>query len=198
MQERGLARDQSGRRLRVKPHVTGDLATIGQGRCRFSRRQGAWAHRAGATLRPLFGPDTAVVSTQNGPWFISRAMAVSSKTCDSSVSIPVAWIASSTSRGAVVGSLAYFRDQHRRARSDQAHGREQDQLRRAGRTKSDRARKIAEPLIARGFRVRSTSGSVTRSGSSCSRTCVQPDQRADARDARGARARSGRSSVVRR
>jgi 2-dehydropantoate 2-reductase len=71
MQERGLrvisAEDGD---FEVRPQTTGDLSSIGQADVVFL---GVKAHALTAlapSLKPLFGPDTFVVSTQNGiPWW---------------------------------------------------------------------------------------------------------------------------------
>jgi len=111
------------------------------------------AHRLAPTLRPLFGPAPAVVSTQNGiPWWYFQGYGGELEKPATRARRSRWVIASSIEPRRVVGSLAVFRDQHRRARSDQAHGREQDQLRRAGRHQVRPREEIAEPLIAAGFR----------------------------------------------
>src|SRR4051794_4098711 len=70
MQERGLRVISPDGDFEVRPQATGDLATIGQADAIFL---GVKAHGLTAlapSLRPLFGPDTVVVSTQNGiPWW---------------------------------------------------------------------------------------------------------------------------------
>ena len=80
MQQRGLRVISPDGDFEVKPQVTGDLATIGQADVIVL---GVKAHGLTAlapSLRPLFGPDTAVVSTQNGiPCGTSRGTTGSSK-----------------------------------------------------------------------------------------------------------------------
>ena len=70
MQTRGLRVTSAEGDFEVRPQVTGDLATIGKADVVFL---GVKAHGLTALappLRPLFGPDTLVVSTQNGiPWW---------------------------------------------------------------------------------------------------------------------------------
>ncbi len=70
MQTRGLRVTSAEGDFEVRPHVTGDLTTIGKADVVFL---GVKAHGLTAlapTLAPLFGPDTSVVSTQNGiPWW---------------------------------------------------------------------------------------------------------------------------------
>jgi len=70
MQTRGLRVTSAEGDFEVRPQVTGDLATIGTADVVFL---GVKAHGLTAlapTLAPLLGPDTVVVSTQNGiPWW---------------------------------------------------------------------------------------------------------------------------------
>jgi 2-dehydropantoate 2-reductase len=70
MQERGLRVTSPDGDFEVRPAVTGDLSTIGPADVVFL---GVKAHSLTALapqLTPLFGPDTIVVSTQNGiPWW---------------------------------------------------------------------------------------------------------------------------------
>src|ERR1051326_8947301 len=70
MQSRGLRVTSGEGDFEVRPQVTGDLSTIGTADVVFL---GVKAHGLTAlapALRPLFGPDTIVVSTQNGiPWW---------------------------------------------------------------------------------------------------------------------------------
>jgi 2-dehydropantoate 2-reductase len=70
MQTRGLRVISADGDFEVKPQVTDDLAAIGQADVIVL---GVKAHSLtglAPQLRPLFGPDTAVVSTQNGiPWW---------------------------------------------------------------------------------------------------------------------------------
>ena len=75
MQERGLRVVSSDGEFEVQPQVTGDLASIGTADVVFL---GVKAHALtglAPSLRPLFGPDTMVVSTQNGiPWWYFQGL----------------------------------------------------------------------------------------------------------------------------
>ena len=70
MQERGLRVVSDEGEFLVRPNATGDLSAIGQADVVFL---GVKAHGLTALapqLRVLYGPDTVVVSTQNGiPWW---------------------------------------------------------------------------------------------------------------------------------
>ena len=153
MQERGLRVISPDGDFEVKPQVTGDLATIGQADVVFL---GVKAHGLTALapqLRPLFGPDTAVVSTQNGiPWWYFQGYGGELEGLRLERVDPGGVIAASIEPRRVVGSLAYFATDIvepgviRHTEGNKISFGEPDG------TKSERARKIAEPLIAAGFR----------------------------------------------
>ena len=85
-------------------------------------------------LAPLLGPDTVVVSTQNGiPWWYFQGIGGELEGLQLERVDPGGVIAAAIEPRRVVGSLAYFADRHRRARRHPPHRRQPDQLRRAGR-----------------------------------------------------------------
>ncbi len=153
MQERGLSVISPDGDFEVQPQVTGDLATIGHADVIFL---GVKAHGLTALapqLRPLFGPDTAVVSTQNGiPWWYFQGYGGELEGLRLERVDPGGVIAASIEPRRVVGSLAYFATDIvepgiiRHTEGNKISFGEPDG------TKSDRARKIAEPLITAGFR----------------------------------------------
>ena len=93
----------------MRPQVTGDLASIGTADVVFL---GVKAHSLislAPSLRPLFGPDTVVVSTQNGiPWWYFHGHGGELDGLDLERVDPGGVIASSIEHRRVVGSLAYF------------------------------------------------------------------------------------------
>ncbi|MEP6782612.1 MAG: 2-dehydropantoate 2-reductase [Acidobacteriota bacterium] len=135
------------------PQVTGDLATIGQADVVIL---GVKAHALTAlapTLRPLFGPDTFVVSTQNGvPWWYFQNFGGELDGLRLERVDPGGVIAQSIEPRRVVGSLAYFATDIvepgviRHIEGNRLSFGEPDG------TKSERAKKLAETLIAAGFR----------------------------------------------
>src|SRR5262249_4881605 len=105
------------------------------------------------TLRPLFGPDTIVVSTQNGvPWWYFHGVGGDLEGFQLERVDPGGAIASSIEARRVVGSLAYFATDVmepgviRHTEGNTISFGEPDG------SKSDRLRRVAEPLIAAGFR----------------------------------------------
>ncbi len=109
MQESGLRVLSPDGDFEVTPQVTGDLNTVGQADVVFL---GVKAHGLTALapqLRSLFGPDTIVVSTQNGiPWWYFQALGGDLGGFRLERVDPGGVIASAIDARRVVGSLAYF------------------------------------------------------------------------------------------
>jgi 2-dehydropantoate 2-reductase len=157
MQERGLRVISPDGDFDVKPEITGDLNTIGRADVIVL---GVKAHGLTALapqLTPLFGPDTAVVSTQNGiPWWYFQNYGGDLDGLHLDRVDPGGVIAASIEPRRVVGSLAYFATDIvepgviRHTEGNKISFGEPDG------TKSERCRKIAEPLIAAGFRCPTT------------------------------------------
>jgi 2-dehydropantoate 2-reductase len=153
MQDRGLRVLSPDGDFEVKPQVTGDMATIGPSDVVFLGVKAHGLTTLAPQLRPLFGPDTAVVSTQNGiPWWYFHGYGGELEGMRLEHVDPGGVIAAAIEPRRVVGSLAYFATDVvepgviRHTEGNKLSFGEPDG------TKSDRARKIAEPLIAAGFR----------------------------------------------
>ena len=154
MQERGLRviSEEEGD-FEVAPQVTGDLASVGTADVVFL---GVKAHALTAlapTLTPVFGPDTIVVSTQNGiPWWYFHGVGGELEGLRLERVDPGGAIAAAIEPRRVIGSLAYFATDIvepgviRHTEGNRLSFGEPDG------SKSERARKIAEALIAAGFR----------------------------------------------
>lgn len=153
MQERGLRVTSPNGDFDVRPAVTGDLSTIGQADVVFL---GVKAHSLTAlapSLGPLFGPDTVVVSTQNGiPWWYFQGHGGDLEGVRLERVDPGGVIAAAIEPRRVVGSLAYFATDVaepgviRHIEGNRISFGEPDGSR------SERVRAIAEALIAAGFR----------------------------------------------
>ena len=153
MQERGLRVASPDGDFEVKPQVFGDLTAIGKTDVVFL---GVKAHSLTALapqLHPLLGPDTVVVSTQNGvPWWYFQGYGGELEGLRLERVDPGGVIAAAIEPRRVVGSLAYFSADviepgviHHTEGNRISFGEPDG-------TKSDRARAIAEALIAAGFR----------------------------------------------
>jgi 2-dehydropantoate 2-reductase len=157
MQQRGLRVVSPDGDFEVKPQATGDLASIGQADVVFL---GVKAHGLTALapqLRPLFGPDTIVVSTQNGvPWWYFQNYSGDLNGLRLEKVDPGGVVADAIEPRRVLGSLAYFATDIvepgviRHTEGNKISFGEPDG------TKSERARTVAEPLIAAGFRCPTT------------------------------------------
>ncbi len=153
MQERGVRVISPDGDFEVRPAVAGDLSAIGQADVVVL---GVKAHGLSALapqLRPLFGPDTVVVSTQNGiPWWYFQGVGAEREGWRLEHVDPGGAIAAAIEPRRVVGSLAYFATDIvepgviRHTEGNRISLGEPDG------TRSDRCRKIAEALIAAGFR----------------------------------------------
>jgi 2-dehydropantoate 2-reductase len=153
MRERGLRVTSPDGDFEVKPQVAGDIASIGQADVVFL---GVKAHALTAlapTLTPLFGPDTIVVSTQNGiPWWYFNGVGGELEGLRLERVDPGGAIASAIEPRRVVGSLAYLATDIvepgviRHIEGNRISFGEPDG------TRSDRARALAEALISAGFR----------------------------------------------
>src|SRR3954463_10674736 len=157
MQERGLRVISPDGDFEVRPQATGDLATIGPADVIFL---GVKAHGLTAlapSLRPLFGPDTAVVSTQNGiPWWYFQGYGGDLEGLRRERGDPGGVIAAAIEPRRVVGSLAYFAtDIVEPGVIRHTEGNKISFGEPSG-AKSERLRQIAEPLIAAGFRCPTT------------------------------------------
>lgn len=138
----------------VRPQLTDDLATVGQVDVVFLGVKAHSLTTLAPQLRPLFGPDTVVVSTQNGiPWWYfqnhdnAEVDGLQLERVD-----PGGVIAAAIEPRRVVGSLAYFATDVvepgviRHTEGNRISFGEPDG------TKSERVKAIAGALIAAGFR----------------------------------------------
>ncbi len=153
MQERGIRVISPNGDFEVRPQATGDLASIGVVDVVFLGVKAHGLTTLAPLLRPLFGPDTVVVSTQNGiPWWYFQNVGGEFDGLRLERVDPGGVIAAAIEPRRVLGSLAYFATDIvepgviRHTEGNKISFGEPDG------TKSERARKIAEPLIAAGFR----------------------------------------------
>ena len=153
MQERGLRVLSPDGDFEVRPAVTGDLATIGAVDVVFL---GVKAHGLTAlapSLRPILGTDTIVVSTQNGiPWWYFQGHGGELDGLRLERVDPGGVVAAAIEPRRIVGALAYFATELsepgviRHVEGNRLSLGEPDG------TRSERARVLAEMLIAAGFR----------------------------------------------
>ena len=109
MQARGVRVVSADGNFEVHPAVTGDLAAIGQVDVVFLGVKAHGLTGLAPQLRPLFGPDTIVVSTQNGlPWWYFQRLGASSTGSGLERVDPGGVIAAAIEPERVVGSIVYF------------------------------------------------------------------------------------------
>lgn len=153
MEARGLRVLSDDGDFEVRPQVTGDLAAIGVADVVFL---GVKAHSLPALapqLHPLLGPETVVVSTQNGiPWWYFQSHGGELDGLSLEGVDPGGVIAAAIELRRVVGSLAYFATEItepgviRHVEGNRISFGEPDG------TKSARAKAIADAIGAAGFR----------------------------------------------
>jgi 2-dehydropantoate 2-reductase len=153
MQERGLRVVSPDGDFEVKPEVAGDLNAIGHADVVVLGVKAHGLTTLAPQLRPLFGPDTVVVSTQNGiPWWYFQNYGGELDGLHLERVDPGGAIAAAIQPRRVVGSLAYFSTDI--AEPGVIHHTEGNRISfgEPDGTRSERTKKIAEALIAAGFR----------------------------------------------
>jgi 2-dehydropantoate 2-reductase len=160
MQTRGLRIVSPDGNFDVKPTVTGDLDAIAAGGGVDVILLGVKAHALTALaprLRPLLGADTVVVSTQNGiPWWYFQGYGGDLEGLRLERVDPGGVIASAIEPQRVLGALAYFSTDV--VAPGVIHHTEGNRLSLGepdGR-RSERCKRIADALIAAGFRCPTT------------------------------------------
>jgi 2-dehydropantoate 2-reductase len=153
MQEHGLRVISPEGDFHVRPNVTGDLNTVGAADVVFLAVKAHALTALAPQLRAVLGPDTIVVSTQNGiPWWYFHKVGGELEGIRLERVDPGGVIEKAIEPRRVVGSLAYFATDIiepgviRHTEGNKISFGEPDG------SKSERLRKIAEPLIAAGFR----------------------------------------------
>jgi len=153
MQDRGLRVISPDGDFEVKPTVAADFAAIGRADVVFLGVKAHSLTTLAPTLPPLLGPSTVVVSTQNGiPWWYFQGIGGELEGLRLERVDPGGVIADTIEPRRVVGSLAYFATDIvepgviRHTEGNRISFGEPDG------SKSERARAIAEALIAAGFR----------------------------------------------
>jgi 2-dehydropantoate 2-reductase len=153
MQERGLRVTSTEGDFHVKPQVSGDLKAIGPADVVFLGVKAHSLTTLAPQLRPLFHDDTIVVSTQNGiPWWYFQGHGGGLDGLRLEKVDPGGAIAAAIEPRRVIGSLVYFSTDI--VEPGVIHHTEGNRISfgEPDGTRSERARRIAEALIAAGFR----------------------------------------------
>jgi 2-dehydropantoate 2-reductase len=153
MQERGLRVLSPDGDFEVRPQVTGDLSSVGPVDVIVLGVKAHSLTSLAPQLRPLLGPDTMVVSTQNGiPWWYFQNHGGEFDGLRLERVDPGGVVAAAIEPERVLGSLVYFSTDipepgviHHTEGNRISFGEPDG-------SRSDRARRLAEALIAAGFR----------------------------------------------
>jgi 2-dehydropantoate 2-reductase len=154
MQETGLRVVSPDGDFDVKPEAIGELSAIGHADAVILGVKAHGIASLAPQLRPLFGPDTMVVSTQNGiPWWYFQNHPGDLDGLHLESVDPGGAIAKSIEPERVVGSLAYFATDI--AEPGVIHHTEGNRLTlgEPSGARTDRLKALADALIASGFRV---------------------------------------------
>jgi 2-dehydropantoate 2-reductase len=109
MQERGLRVLTADGDFEVRPHVTGDLSSIGPTEVAFLGVKAHGLTDLAARLQPILGPETIVVSTQNGiPWWYFQRLGGEFDGMRLESIDPGSVIANAIPPERVLGSIVYF------------------------------------------------------------------------------------------
>jgi 2-dehydropantoate 2-reductase len=153
MQERGLQVHSPDGDFAVRPKLAPDVASAGRADVVILGVKAHGLTSIAPTLGALFGPDTIVVSTQNGiPWWYFQNLGGEYDGLRLERVDPGGVIAAAIEPRRVVASLAYFATEL--AAPGVIHHTEGNRMSfgEPDGSRSERARAIAEALIAAGFR----------------------------------------------
>jgi 2-dehydropantoate 2-reductase len=153
MQERGLQVHSPDGDFEVRPALAPDVSSAGQADVVILAVKAHGLTPVAPTLRPLLGPETIVVSTQNGiPWWYFQNLGGKYDGLRLERVDPGGVIGSAIDPRRIVGSLAYFATDL--AAPGVIHHTEGNRISfgEPDGSRSERARAIAEALIAAGFR----------------------------------------------
>lgn len=153
MQERGLRVEGPGESFEVRPSVTGSLDTIGQADVVILGVKAHGLPDLAPRLRPLLGPDTVVVSTQNGiPWWYFQNHGGELEGLSLERVDPGGVIAAAIEPRRVIGSIAYFSTELKEPGVIRHHEGNRISVGEPDGTKSERLLRIAQALIPAGLR----------------------------------------------
>jgi 2-dehydropantoate 2-reductase len=153
MQEQGVQVKSSEGDFVARPAIAGSLEDVGLVDVVFLGVKAHGLPQLAPHLRPVLGPDTMVVSTQNGiPWWYFQGFGGDWEGLRLERVDPGGVISSAIEARRVVGSIVYFATEI--AEPGVIHHTEGNRitLGEPDGTRSERLRRIAEALIAAGFR----------------------------------------------
>jgi 2-dehydropantoate 2-reductase len=153
MQERGVQVKNSEGEFVVRPAIAGSLEEVGPVDVVFLGVKAHGLPQLAPHLRPVLGPDTTVVSTQNGiPWWYFQGFGGDWEGLHLERVDPGGVISSAIDAHRVVGSIVYFSTEVTAPGVIQHIEGNRISLGEPDGSRSDRCRRIAEALIASGLR----------------------------------------------
>jgi 2-dehydropantoate 2-reductase len=153
MRERGLKVVGAEEEFDVRPQVSGSLAEIGVADVVFLGVKAHGLTDLAPQLHPLFGPDTVVVSTQNGiPWWYFLSLGGELDGLRLERVDPGGVIANAIEPRRVIGSIAYFATEIEAPGVIRHIEGNRISLGEPDGSKSERCTRIAQALIAAGLR----------------------------------------------
>jgi len=153
MQERGVEVKGSEGDFVVRPRIAGSLEEVGPVDVVFLGLKAHGLAQLVPHLRPVLGPDTTVVSTQNGiPWWYFQGFGGEWEGLRLERVDPGGVISSAIDAHRVVGSIVYFSTEVIAPGVIQHIEGNRISLGEPDGSRSDRCRRIAEALIASGLR----------------------------------------------
>jgi 2-dehydropantoate 2-reductase len=153
MQEHGVRVKSSEGDFVARPTIAASLEEVGPVDVVFLGVKAHGLPKLAPQLKPVLGPDTAVVSTQNGiPWWYFQGFGGEWEGLRLERIDPDGVISASIEAQRVIGSIVYFSTEITAPGVIQHIDGNRITLGEPDGTRSDRLRKISEALIASGFR----------------------------------------------
>jgi 2-dehydropantoate 2-reductase len=153
MQEQGVQVKSSEGDFVARPKIAASLEEVGPVDVVFLGVKAHGLPQLAPQLQPVIGPETAVVSTQNGiPWWYFQGFGGEWEGLRLERIDPGGVISSSIEAQRVIGSIVYFSTEITAPGVIQPIDGNRITLGEPDGTRSDRLRKISEALIASGFR----------------------------------------------
>ncbi len=153
MQEHGVLVRTADGEFVARPKITGSLEEVGPVDVVFLGVKAHGLPQLAPQLKPVLGPDTTVVSTQNGiPWWYFQGFGGEWDGLRLERVDPGGVISSAIEARRVVGSIVYFSTEITAPGVVQHNEGNRISLGEPGGSRSERCRRIAEALIASGLR----------------------------------------------
>lgn len=153
MQEHGVRVKSPEGDFQVQPKIVGSLEEAGPAEVVFLGVKAHSLPQLAPQLKPVLGPDTTVVSTQNGiPWWYFQGFGGAAEGIHLERIDPGGVISSTIEARRVVGSIVYFATEILAPGVIQHSEGNRISLGEPDGARSDRCRRIAEALVASGLR----------------------------------------------